>query len=89
MTTDNPASPEEELCWWCSLPYDKGHFPEFKVIVLREISREQAKQEIRSLFEGGEVLDYEDIVERLRLDLEDVVALCQELMDEGAIAPKR
>jgi hypothetical protein len=61
--------------------------PEAKVIVLREITREEAKREIRGLFASGEILDYEDIVERLQLDLELVVTICGELMAEGEIGP--
>ena len=61
--------------------------PEAKVIVLREITREQANQEIRELFASGDVLDYEGIVERLHLDLELVVAICDELIREGEIGP--
>jgi len=61
--------------------------PEVKVIVLREITREEAKREIRELFASGETLDYEDIVDRLQLDLELVVAICDELIAQGEIGP--
>jgi hypothetical protein len=61
--------------------------PEVKVVVLREITREQAKSEIRELFASGEALDFEEIVDRLQLDLELVVAICDELMKEGEIGP--
>lgn len=53
--------------------------PEEKVIVLREISRKQAKQEIQQLFSSGRTLYYSDIAEELGLDLELVVDICQEL----------
>lgn len=61
--------------------------PEVKTIVLREITREEAKSEIKQLFSSGEAFDYEAIVERLNLDLELVVDVCRELMDEGEIGP--
>lgn len=53
--------------------------PKEKVIVLREISREQAKQEIQQLFSSGRTLYYSDIAEELSLDLELVVDICREL----------
>ena len=49
------------------------------MIVLREISREQAKQEIQQLFSSGRTLYYSDIAEELSLDLELVVDICREL----------
>jgi len=59
--------------------------PKEKVIVLREISREQAKQEIQQLFSSGRTLYYSDIAEELSLDLELVVDICQELQDSGEV----
>lgn len=56
-----------------------------KIIVLREITREEAKAEIVDLFATGETLYYSDISERLRIDLEMTVTICRELMAEGAI----
>ena len=59
--------------------------PEEKVIVLREISREQAKQEIQQLFSDGRTLYYSDIAEELRLDLQLVVDVCRELEEGGEV----
>ena len=59
--------------------------PEEKVIVLREISREKAKKEIRQLFSSGRTLYYSDIAEELRLDLELVVDICHELQESGEL----
>jgi len=59
--------------------------PKEKVIVLREISREQAKQEIQQLFSSGRTLYYSVIAEELSLDLELVVDICQELQDSGEV----
>jgi hypothetical protein len=56
-----------------------------EVIVLRTISREEAKQEISKLFQTGETLYYSDIAERLWFDLPMVVAICQELQQEREI----
>ena len=55
------------------------------VIVLREITKEEAKAEIIDLFANEETLYYSDISERLRIDLEMVVEICRELKAEGAI----
>ena len=59
--------------------------PEEEVIVLRELSKEEAKQEIRDLFTAGGTWYYSDIVRRLKLDAEMVVDICNELMEEGEI----
>jgi|GEM_PF-3919124 len=56
-----------------------------EVIMLRAISREQAKGEIRELYSSGETLYYSDVAQRLRLDLRLIVELCQELEEEGAL----
>ena len=56
-----------------------------QVIVLREITREEARAEIIDIFASGETLYYSDISERLRIDLEVVVEICLELQAEGAI----
>ncbi len=58
---------------------------EEKVIVLREITREEAKDEIKELFDAGRVLYYSDIAGELRIDLELAVEICQELQNEGEI----
>jgi len=55
------------------------------VIVLREISREQAKQEIQQLFSSGRTLYYSDIAEELGLDLELTVDICRELQESKEI----
>ncbi|MBI4288603.1 MAG: hypothetical protein HY671_09280 [Chloroflexi bacterium] len=54
-------------------------------VVLREISREQARKEIEEMFLQGETLYYADIARKLRLDLEVVVEICRELMQKGQI----
>lgn len=56
-----------------------------EVIVLRTVSRVQAKGEIQALFQSGETLFYSDVARRLSLDLPLVVELCQELKQEGEI----
>ena len=58
---------------------------EGEIIVLRTVTREQAKQEIRDLFQTGETLYYSDVAQRLRIDLPLVVEICQELEDEGGV----
>ncbi len=60
--------------------------PAPKVITLRTISREQAKYEIAEIFGETEApLYYSDIMERLGIEPELVVEICQELLDEGVI----
>ncbi|MBE0515772.1 MAG: hypothetical protein IBX41_00040 [Methanophagales archaeon] len=56
-----------------------------KVIMLRSISREQAKEEIMALLDESDKLYYSDIAEALRLDLELVVEIIQELEAEGKV----
>jgi len=57
-----------------------------KVIELRDIPREQAKEEIRQLFQSGRTLYYSDIAEELGLELEVVVDICKKLQENGEIA---
>lgn len=59
--------------------------PSEKVILLREISKKEAKKEIRKLFSEGQILYYSDIAEKLGLDLQLVVDICNELQKEGKI----
>ena len=58
-----------------------------QTVVLRSISRKDAKGEIRDLFRrsDGKTLFYSDVAEALSLDLELVVKLCNELEAEGHI----
>jgi hypothetical protein len=55
------------------------------VVVIREISREEAKTEIERLFQDGKVLYYSDIARQLRIDLELAVDICEELSKEGKV----
>ena len=57
-----------------------------KVIVLKEITREEAKKEIQQLFASGRTLYYSDIVEELKLDLEVVVDICNELQKNKEVS---
>lgn len=59
--------------------------PREEVIVLREIGRDEAKMEIERLFAEGETLYYSDIAKKLRIDLELVVDICEELFGEGKV----
>jgi len=56
-----------------------------EVIVLRDIAREEAKQEIEQLFKSGRTLYYSDIARELKLDLELVVDICNELQESGVV----
>ncbi|HET6477762.1 MAG TPA: hypothetical protein VFF92_01635 [Dehalococcoidales bacterium] len=56
-----------------------------KVIVIREITREEAKKEIRQLFLTGRTLYYSDIAEELKLDLKLVVDICREFQENKEI----
>ena len=57
-----------------------------KVIVLKEITKEEAKEEIRQLFASGRTFYYSDIVQKLQLDLETVVDICNELRKNKEIS---
>ena len=56
-----------------------------KVIVLKELTREEAKEEIRELFLTGRTLYYSDVVRELGIDLEMVVNIFEELEKEQEI----
>lgn len=56
-----------------------------KVTVLRDITREEAKKEIRQLFTSGRTLYYSDITEELKLDLKLVVDICREFQENKEI----
>lgn len=56
-----------------------------RAIILRAISKEEAEKEICNLFAKGGPLYYSDIAERLNLDLEMVVNVCNELQKRGEI----
>lgn len=62
-----------------------GDVTKEKIVVLREISKEEAEKEILKLFSGGQVLYYSDIAEKLGLDLKLVVEICSELQSKGRI----
>jgi hypothetical protein len=51
----------------------------------RDISREEAREEIRTLFSGGEIIYMSDVAERLNLPDELVVEICLELAAEGEL----
>ncbi len=70
---------EEEVARLLALTTDE------EVIELRDVSKEEAKQEILAMFQSGETLFYSDLATRLRLDLPWVVEVCQELEQEGEI----
>ena len=55
------------------------------IIILREIGKEQAKEEIIQALEAGEPLDQADLAENLALDLPLVFEACNELIAEGIV----
>jgi len=56
-----------------------------EVIVIRDITKEEAKKEIRQLFLTGRTLYYSDIAEELKLDLKLVVDICREFQENKEI----
>lgn len=62
-----------------------GSYQTESTVVLKSIDRKQAMKEIEDLFKTGQTLYYSDIAERLGLDLELVVDICNELEDKGII----
>jgi deoxycytidine triphosphate deaminase len=75
----------EEILWGHNPRLLERGIEEEKIVVLREISKEEAEKEILKLFSGGQVLYYSDIAEKLRLDLKLVVEICNELQSKGRI----
>ncbi|MBI2850269.1 MAG: hypothetical protein HYX80_04400 [Chloroflexi bacterium] len=59
--------------------------PKEKLVILREVSKEEAKKDILQLFSKGNTMYYSDIAEQLRLDLKTVVEICNELQNRGEI----
>lgn len=55
------------------------------VMILRSITRDEAKREILDLLDKSDKLYYYDIAEALRLDLEQVVELMSELETDGFV----
>ena len=58
---------------------------EGELIVLRTVTRKQAKREIHDMFRSGQTLYYSDISRRLRIELPLVVEICHQLEQEGEI----
>jgi hypothetical protein len=58
-----------------------------KVLEVREIPREQAKEEIRAFFKDhhGKAIYPSDVMEALSLDYDLVYELCEELEREGMV----
>jgi len=56
-----------------------------KPIMLRDITREEAREEIRQLFKSGRTLYFSDIADELALDLRLVVDICRELQENKEI----
>jgi predicted DNA-binding transcriptional regulator len=64
----------------------ESNMSEEKIIVLRDISYEDAKKEIKGLFLKGQTLYYSDISHELGISLRTVVTICDELYKNGEIA---
>ncbi|MFC1949739.1 hypothetical protein ACFLW0_06170 [Chloroflexota bacterium] len=56
-----------------------------EVMAVRDITKEEAKEEIRQLLKKGHTLYFSDIADKLRLDLEMVVDICRELQENKEI----
>ena len=59
--------------------------PQESVIILRDIPKEQAKEEIRQLFKTGRTLYCSDLVKELGINLRTVVEICDELEANGEL----
>jgi len=69
---------------WRAAGRQKVQEPE--VIEIRDLTDAEAEKEIVGLFRSEEgTLYYGDVVERLGLDLEQVVRICNKLIDEGRL----
>jgi hypothetical protein len=60
--------------------------PKEEIVVLRDITRDQAMKEIKELFLSGRTLYYSDIAQELGLSLRLVVDICNELKTNGVIS---
>lgn len=67
------------------IEHDRDDASSEEVILLRSISREQAKEEIMGLLDKSDKLYYSDIAEKLKLDLKEVVEIIEELEAEGEV----
>lgn len=76
------AKLEEEVEWL------QGESRAGEVIELRDISSEDAKQEILGLFSSGEILYMSEVAERLGLPDQQVVEICVALLKEGELKPR-
>ena len=56
-----------------------------ETITLREIGRDEARQEIIGLFQSGQPLDQADLADALSLELGLVMEVCDELLAEGVV----
>ncbi len=56
-----------------------------EVMVVRDITMEEAKEEIRQLLKEGDTFYFSDIADKLRIDLEIVVDICRELQGDREI----
>lgn len=63
----------------------ESQMPIEKVVILRDISLEQAKKEVEELFSRRTTLYYSDIASELGISLETAVKICSELQESGAI----
>ena len=63
----------------------KYELPEAAVIELRDIPREQAKNEIMKLYKDKKYHDAGEVADELMLDIRTVVEVCNELITEGVI----
>jgi len=62
-----------------------ARFMKKKTIMLKNMTNEELKQEIRKLFSNGQTLYYSDIAEQLGVDLKSVVDVCRELQESKEI----
>lgn len=58
---------------------------DIEVIELRDIPRSQAKAEICEYFKDGKYHDVGEVADKLRLDIQLVFEICNELIEEGTI----
>ena len=64
----------------------ESRMPEEKVVVINDISYEDAVREVKGLFCREHTLYYSDIAQELGIDLKTVVKICNELQKSGEIA---
>lgn len=59
-----------------------------KVVVLEEVSKEEGKKLVEDYFKEHECADIEELMLNLRIPVQTIVEIIDELRNEGKLTPK-